>query len=125
MQAARLSLLLGVDFSTFGIDGHFVDGPELTCATCGKVSGLDDFVHTGLKTGAHGTAFMIRTLQGGYANKGAPHALQCCQCDTVFKEPGADAVPVRLFRSQAARCPDCRPQGHARVGQDWLGTARR
>jgi hypothetical protein len=44
-ESARLSKLLGVDFSTLNMKGTIVDGPKEKCEGCGKESGFDDIVN--------------------------------------------------------------------------------
>ncbi|KAH7928905.1 hypothetical protein BV22DRAFT_163358 [Leucogyrophana mollusca] len=83
-QSNRLSTLLDVDFSTFDVKGHALTTPEYVCHGCGKLSGLDDFVGTGLKLGVHTKKFMINALTHPHRNTSTPHELECCVCGTVY-----------------------------------------
>ncbi|KZV93514.1 hypothetical protein EXIGLDRAFT_835695 [Exidia glandulosa HHB12029] len=119
-QAGRLSRLLDIDFGELGIIGQFVNGVALECAQCGKVSGLDDFVYTAIKTGVHTKDFIVQTLQdrsNARRGNGTLHTLTCCECDTVFKEVGSPIV--RTFHTTVALAtvvPRLRPA----LSRPWL-----
>ena len=92
-QADRISALLKIDFSSLGIAGNFVYGAPAKCRACGKLSGLDDFIYTGLKMAAHKPEFMIKALTERMpsSSEQLPHTLDCCLCDTTYIE-----IEVRL-----------------------------
>ncbi|KAG9007228.1 hypothetical protein FRB93_008051 [Tulasnella sp. JGI-2019a] len=85
-QSLRLSNLLNCDFSTLGVSGTYVVGPQIKCHGCGKLSGLDDFVSGAFKLGIHSAKFMIDALMNGTENKTPAHKLSCCICGTTFLE---------------------------------------
>lgn len=83
-QSDRISDMLKVDFQSFGITCTYLTGPQATCGGCGKLSGLDDFVHNAMKLNVHDAAFMIGMFKNPVPNKTPPHKLECCVCGTTY-----------------------------------------
>jgi len=88
-EAARPSKLLGINFSSIGMTGHWLMRPKLACTSCGKLTGLDDFIHTALKNGIHKPEFMLMALEAGGRSSNTGHILDCAMCDTTFTEPAS------------------------------------
>ena len=89
-MTARVSKMLDFDFASLGIKGTYVLCPLLKCHSCGKTSGLDDFIYGALKVGIHNVSFMVKALVEGVENKSPAHKLWCSGCGEVFLE--SDAV---------------------------------
>jgi hypothetical protein len=98
-QADRISSLLKIDFPTLGIAGNFVYGAPAKCRSCGKLSGLDDFIYTGLKMAAHKPEFMIKALTERMpsSSEQLPHTLDCCLCNTTYIETSDTDAPRSIW----------------------------
>ncbi|KAH7928906.1 hypothetical protein BV22DRAFT_1117214 [Leucogyrophana mollusca] len=83
-QCDRISTLLDIDFAAIDLRGHVLNTAESVCHGCGKLSGLDDFVSTGLSRGVHTKEFIINSLTGPHRSSSTPHELECCVCGTVY-----------------------------------------
>lgn len=120
-QSDRISKMLDFDFASLGIKGTYLENPQLKCQSCGKLSGLDDFVSGALKLGMHNTDFMIRALIEGAPNTAPAHKLKCCVCDTFYREcdfvrpPATDKHSGSVCSSSS--CSRSMPK--VRVGTTW------
>ena len=100
-ETERISELLGVDFSQYGITGHWMapGRAKVSCENCGKPSGLDDFVHTALKSGVHSREHILKAFLDGSHSGGTPHFIDCAVCDTTFKKDGEVCNLTRVLLS--------------------------
>ncbi|KAK6343647.1 hypothetical protein TWF730_011238 [Orbilia blumenaviensis] len=60
-------------------------GARMTCPGCGKLSGVDDFVHNAFTLGVHDTKFILRILFDGPDSATPDHGLQCSGCGDYFE----------------------------------------
>ncbi|KZO96373.1 hypothetical protein CALVIDRAFT_114591 [Calocera viscosa TUFC12733] len=101
-QSRRLSSLLDIDFNSLGIAGSLIQSPELICTYCGKLSGLEDFVHAALQTGVHSADFVIENLKaGGNSPNGHKQILNCCDCGRPYLRSGTDEEVATRVGAQA------------------------
>ncbi|KAH8435053.1 uncharacterized protein LDX57_012682 [Aspergillus melleus] len=82
-EAARLSELLDVEWSSLPIDGFIFDGPKPRCFRCGKLGGFDDLVAAALRRGIHTQSFIVEALVAG--RDSLPHDdVDCSHCGTQW-----------------------------------------